>query len=447
MFSTSILGYKGGPAFNKSKEVKLDDYWTIVGIPDDIPDKVAINNVKRFLTDIVSLEVPSSLMCNCNCEYCYIREKWLKNTIVSVEDIKHITELGFKHILNFESTQRNKVVSAWGAEPFCNMDTLEYLADFCKLNNLILNFSTNGTLLNDRIKKFLYDIYSNNIINLNKIKNASTIQVSLDGPKHIQDTYRPLYSGGSNYDNVMEFLEYLTDISNKLGYDRRVYHLCSTVYLGENSVDIYKDAIEFFTDSSNKKIYTPILPIRMENSKNYTKKDADIFYDMIVAGTDLLINKSKRTGEAYLDNHASSLFLNSSRLNGWARCSAMHTQVSLDLDGFMYLCHGPITTTKLKPTNCFGNIIEGIIDYRKYISVMDSIYGDLTFKAICKTCDLTKKCPGIICTSCPPRGGASNGEPVNFNIHMCNVYKRCLPLWESQYEQYLSCCEKGDIDD
>lgn len=436
MLNPSILGFKKGPAFTKSNEEKIDNYWTLTGIPGDIPKKTAVNNVKNFLSEIVSLEIPTSLMCNCNCGYCYIREKWLKNTIVSVSEIQSIVEKGWKHILEFEPKNDTRALTAWGAEPFCNLDTLEYLINFCIDHKADIGLSTNGTILNERVKILLFNMYKQYINLKSDNSYVPTFQISLDGPKHIQDIYRPMYSEQSNYDRVMEFINFINDISSELNINRKLYSLCSTIYLGVNSVEIYKDAVDFFTDITNDTIYSPLLPIRLENSKNFTKHDAELFYDIIKESTEFLIEKSKKTGEAYLDNYASKLFLETSRIDGWPRCSAMNSQLAIDIDGSMYMCHGPITTTKLKPLHCFGNILDGVIDYRRYISVMDSIYADTAFKSICKSCDLSIKCTGNICCSCPPSSMSGNDEPVNFNIHMCNIYKKCFPLWEKQFTQY-----------
>ncbi|NCC70277.1 hypothetical protein EOM09_01710 [bacterium] len=438
MFSPNLLGFSKGPAHIKSKEVKLNDYWKIVNIPLDIPSNTAINNIKSFLSEIVAIEIPSSLMCNCNCLYCYIREKWLKNTLVTVEEIKKITELSWKHILCFDDdNKKEKVISSWGAEPFCNVPTLDYLVDFCIDNKMIINFSTNGTILNESIKKMIYKYYKNCVEKNMPIKS---FQISLDGPKNIQDKYRPMYSGESNYDHVIKFIDFLEEVQRELGICQQLYSLCSTIYLSdseEESLQIYKESIDFFTNKSERRFYNPILPIRIENSKNFTKKDADLFYKIIETSTEFLIEKSEKVKEGFLDNYASKLFLDSGRIDGWPRCSAMNTQVSVDIDGTLYPCHGPITTSFLKPFLAFGNLIDGIIDYRRFISVLDGIYSDITFKSVCKNCEIGKTCAGNICFSCTPVALANNYEPVNFNIHMCNIFQKCFPLWKKQYEQFL----------
>lgn len=436
MYKSFLLGCESGPAFSESTQGQINDHWDLVGIPLDIPVTTAVNNVKRFLSEIVAMEIPTSLMCNCDCTYCYIREKWLKNTHVKLDDVKAITEAGWKHLLNFGNDSSVKGISSWGAEPFCNLDTLEYIVDFCIEHNASINLSTNATILNDRVKSFIYKMYKHFIVSMEGKLGTPSFQISLDGPKHIQDTYRPMCSEQSNFDKVMEFIDFMNKVKEEFKINKDLYSLCSTIYLGDNGIEAYKDAINYFTDSDNKLIYTPVLPIRIENSRNFTKHDSELFYETIKEGTNLLIEKSKKTGEAYIDNYAAKLFLSASRIEGWPRCSAFNTQLGLDLDGSMYMCHGPITTTKIKPFHWFGNVIEGIIDYRRYISVMDSMYSDTAFKSICKSCDLSTKCLGSICSSCPPTGSANNFEPVNFNIHMCNAYKKCFPLWESQYDQY-----------
>jgi radical SAM protein with 4Fe4S-binding SPASM domain len=443
MFSTSLMGFEKGPAFIKSKSTKIDDYWTITNIPNDIPKKTATNNIKNFLNEIVALEIPTSLMCNANCTYCYIREKWLKNTHIKPEEISQVVQKSWDNILQFGDNENNKILTSWGAEPFCNLDTLDYLMTFCKHHGAMLNLSTNGTILNKRVKEMLYNMYKHYIVATETNLGVPSFQISLDGPKHIQDRFRPLYSRHSSYDKVMQFIDYMKELSIELNINERLYSLCSTVYLGDDSLEVYKDAIEFYLDDSNLDIYSPHLPIRIENSKDFNKEDAKLFYEMIKMSTELIIEKSKKTGKAYMDNYATKLFGSTCRITGWPRCSAMNTQLGIDIDGSIYMCHGPITTTKIKPFHVFGNVLDGIIDYRRFISVMDRMYADTAFKSICKTCDLGLNCPGALCRSCPPVADSVNMEPVNFNIHMCNIYKKCYPLWKKQYEQYQKSIDGG----
>lgn len=432
MFDT-VYNYQKGPATNSLKKECLDEFWTLINIPQDIPSKTALNHVRNFLTNVVAIEIPSSLMCNANCVYCYIREKWLKNTHVLIDDVAKIVNAGFEHIISFNNTTDEKVISSWGAEPFCNLDTLEYLLNFCKQHNIYLTLSTNATVVNDRVRNMLYEFYKHCLANNIKIE---PLQISLDGPKHVQDTYRPLYNEESNFDKVEQFINMLDQIAFELKINKRLYHFCSTMYLDNNSLNVYKDSIEFYINNFNTRYYTNIVPIRIENSKNFTKADEDLFYELTKMCTDLLIEKSYKDNVGYLDWYASKLFLDTCRIDGCTRCSAMRTQVAIDLDGSMYMCHGPITNTKIKPFHWFGNVLDGIIDYRKYVSVTDRVYSDISFKALCKTCNLLTETTGLLCMSCPPIGDAINEDPVNFNIHVCNMYKRCFPLWKKQYEVF-----------
>ena len=438
MYNPSLLGFEKGPALTKSKSAKIDDYWTLVSIPEDIPKKTAIDNITTFLSGIVAMEIPTSLMCNVDCVYCYIREKWFKNTHVSVDSVSKILDVGLKHVLDFNTSVEDKYISSWGAEPFCNLDTLEYLINFCKDNNVKHTYlSTNGTVLNQRVKNILYNMFA--YYKENNLIDSASIQISLDGPQHVQDKYRPMYSGESNYYTIMKFISYMNELAKDLQVNNRLYTLCSTIYLDDNSLSTYKDAIKFFTDMDNESVFSTRLPIRIENSKNFTKADTDKLYEMIKEGTEILIEKSKKTGIGFLDFYASKLFETTCRIDGWPRCSAMNTQIAIDVDGSMYMCHGPVTNSNIKPFHVFGNVLDGIIDYRRYVSVMDRMYSDIAFRSICKTCNLGMRCPGSLCGSCPPVGDSNNLEPVRFNIHLCNLYQRCYPLWQQQYEQYLKC--------
>ena len=70
-----------------------------------------------------------------------------------------------------------------------------------------------------------------------------------------------------------------------------------------------------------------------------------------------------------MDYYTSKLFetVSCTSRNANPFCSAMDTQVAIDLDGSIYPCHGPITTPTYKPWLWFGNLFDKTISYTKWV--------------------------------------------------------------------------------
>lgn len=429
----SVIGKTCGAAQCTTHSIKLDNEMTLSGIPEDINPSKAKDIVERWLSGIAAFEVPSSLVCNLDCKYCYIREKWLKNTHVSVQEIDHIVKTAWDKLF-FYNKHEQKHISAWGAEPCMNLDTLEYLVDFCIDKKANLNTSTNGTIMASL--PVLEKAFKSGVL--------TDLQVSLDGPAYIQNEYRPYLSKtGQTFNSVVEFLKALSDIQYDLKIDKRLYNLCSTLYLNEKTPRYYEDCIDFFTEP-NTVFECHSMPMRVENHVMYGPEHVAIFEETMRRGADRLIEKSKEYGAPYMDHYTHGLFFDKSRTMGCANCSAMRSQLAVDIDGLIYMCHGPITTTSIKPYCVLGSLEHMFFDFKAIITNLDMFRCNHISSAICASCDLRNNgITGSICGACPPSNLSLDSMPMFYDHYRCLAYQKALPHWKRVYDEAWAGAQNG----
>jgi len=115
--------------------------------------------------------------CNLECTYCGF---WERKT-------EELDTKGLFHMADELEENGTKFVSFTGGEPFLRKD-LKDIIDYCKNKGMNVVINTNGLLLKKQIEK---------------IKNVDEVQLSLDGPKEINDAVR----GKGDHDKVIEAIE------------------------------------------------------------------------------------------------------------------------------------------------------------------------------------------------------------------------------------------------
>ena len=419
-----------GPATTKTKEITFKK-WIINKIPIHISEQVVKDTIAQTLNNICAIEMPTSLKCNLRCQYCYIRDPRLKNKKILTNDIKKILTNIKSKLPRFDPNivnKRKKVhLTSWGAEPFCNIDTLELLYEFGHnvygKDNYTIGLSTNGTIWTDRIEKLFANIIKDNAM--------PQVQISLDGPKHVQDYYRPSNKDLGSFDNIHKTTIQLNKLLDSLNVKKN-YHFCSTIFLkDDNFIKHYIDAAKFFTDE-NSWHYAPMLPMRTsgedldndEEIKKFVEAQKQIYKFIKQSVID---NPEK----FIVDNYTARLFgqLSNRSLNAFPYCSALNTQLGIDVDGSIYMCHGPITSPEYKPYLWFGNLFDGVISYKQFIRNKHYTYGGVWTKSKCKECPLYKYPVGNICWSCAPHNLAVTSHPMIDRLNKCIAYANSFKYW------------------
>ena len=152
------------------------------------------NNVHQLILQVTQ-------NCNLRCKYCvysgsYVNRVHTKKRM-SIETAKKAIDFYRKHNGNLEVA----MISFYGGEPLLEMklihEIIAYANKVFKGKNIRYNMTTNATLLNDEIVKFLYE-------------NDISITISLDGPQAIQDNSRVFAeSGKGTFDVIMKKLDYI----------------------------------------------------------------------------------------------------------------------------------------------------------------------------------------------------------------------------------------------
>ncbi len=144
---------------------------------------------------------PIGPICNLDCTYCYYLEK--ENLFPKGENFRMKPEVLEAYIRQYiESQNTHEVTFAWqGGEPtLLGLDYFQKIVELEKkysagrvINNTL---QTNGTLLNDEWCQFFRE-------------HHFLIGLSIDGPRHLHDTYRLDKGQKPTFDRVMRGLELL----------------------------------------------------------------------------------------------------------------------------------------------------------------------------------------------------------------------------------------------
>jgi uncharacterized protein len=147
------------------------------------------------------LAKPTGSICNLDCAYCFFLDKQVFYPDSQFRMSEELLETYVQQLI--DSHQTDQVTIAWqGGEPtLMGLDffrTAVKLAEKYRRPGMTLEHTlqTNGTLLDDAWCSFLKE-------------NNFLIGISIDGPRHLHDTYRVDKGGGPTFDRVMRGLRLL----------------------------------------------------------------------------------------------------------------------------------------------------------------------------------------------------------------------------------------------
>ncbi|MFU2158619.1 radical SAM protein [Caldisericum sp. AR60] len=157
----------------------------------------------KFKNDVFAITIAPTMDCNFKCFYCY-QQDYKQPEYMSKETADKVISF-IKQLIN----QNTKVSVAWyGGEPLLAIEVIEYLSKGLKTilfseenkNKISSKFTsslvTNGYLLNEKNSKILSEEC-----------NIKIVQVTIDGPREINDRRRPHKNGGPVYDIIVKNLK------------------------------------------------------------------------------------------------------------------------------------------------------------------------------------------------------------------------------------------------
>lgn len=143
--------------------------------------------------------------CNMRCKYCIYSEhypgvKSYSEKEMSIDTALKAVDFYMKihQAKNRHGVYKKAMVSFYGGEPFLKFDVIKAVIEYCKEKKFDTGFNvtTNGTIMNDDIIKYLID-------------NEVIVGFSLDGPKDTHDRNRVLANGKPTFEHVFNSIKKL----------------------------------------------------------------------------------------------------------------------------------------------------------------------------------------------------------------------------------------------
>jgi len=203
--------------------------------------------------------------CNLRCKYCafsgtYYFERLHSSKSMSNKLIKKAANFYTRHAREAE----NKAISIYGGEPLTVFQKIVYLSDVLSNSNsnsdYIIRIDTNGVLLSDpHIANYV-------------IKNNIDLQISLDGPKSTQDSYRVDKNNKPTYDKIISNLSNIKKI-NRQYYDK---HVSFSITLAPD-YNLYEINNFFETNELVKRHHIMCSSVKRDDTNFFDRYTPDIY--------------------------------------------------------------------------------------------------------------------------------------------------------------------------
>lgn len=163
--------------------------------PKGIKHPFSTEKIKNKLeNELMNLHLEVTQQCNMRCFYCCYSGKFAymrkhNSTYMSF----NVAKKAIDFFLNHSNNSRRKYISFYGGEPLLAFPLIYKCVKYANKRSkekIYYGLTTNGTILNDNIIKFLQE-------------NDFFVTVSLDGPAKIHDRYRRFLSGRKTYNLVI----------------------------------------------------------------------------------------------------------------------------------------------------------------------------------------------------------------------------------------------------
>ena len=278
--------------------------------------------------------------CNLRCKYCFADEGEYHGArkVMSAE----VGKKAIDFVIEKSGPRKNIEVDLFGGEPLMAFNTIKEIVDYAKvqekLHNKSIRFTmtTNATLLNDEIMKYMDE-------------NMGNIVLSIDGRKSVNDKVRVRIDGTGSYDRILPNIKKMVNMRDK----SKAYYVRGT-FTRENT-DFFED-IKHMADLGFKEI--SIEPVVLPNEHELSLREEDlpvIFeqYDKLYA--DMLQRYKDGTDFKFyhfnIDLQGGPCVYK--RISG---CGAGHEYIAVTPDGDIYPCHQFVGNEDF----LMGNIYNGI---------------------------------------------------------------------------------------
>ncbi len=307
-------------------------------------------------TEVFRVALWVTSICNLKCKYCYEgieKESAYMNQEIAKSAIDYV-------ISQMDQLKiKNCLMHFHGGEPLLSFNTVKYIINSIKQNNITdkdfsYSITTNGTILDERIKEFLLD-------------NFDTISISLDGTQKVHDSNRIFHNGTGSHSialrNGVELLKHKNiRVRMTITPDNVSAFFDSVVFLIESGFKLLVPAFDYFSDSwSNELIET--LRDQLIKTSEYLESHSE---------KDVIVYKINKDDIAYK-----------------GECNGGITNINIDPFGNIFPC----TYTVGKKEYICGTIFTGT--YEEKIKEIQDLNHQIV--SDCISCNYYKFCPTSSC--------------------------------------------------
>lgn len=335
--------------------------------------------------------------CNLKCTYCFAEEGEYKGCRKTMD-----LETGKKAIdfvIQNSGGRRNIEIDLFGGEPLMAMDLIKGLVNYGreqeKLHNKNIRFTmtTNSTLLNDEIIKYIDE-------------NMGNIILSIDGRKEVNDSIRTRADGTGTYDSILPRIRKMVDARDK----SKQYYVRGT--FTRKNLDFFED-VKHLADLGFKEISVEPVVLPEESELSLRKEDLPIIFEQYDKLYEEML-KREAEGKPFTFYHFNIDLQGGpcvyKRISG---CGAGHEYVAITPDGEIYPCHQFVGNESFR----LGTIETGI-DNTELVDTFKAAH--IYNKPICRDCWARFYCSG---------GCQANNFNFNNDMHIpyevgCEMQKK-----------------------
>lgn len=322
------------------------------------------------------LELMVTHGCNMGCSYCYGQgqEEWKDSPYLYGARTSgmsfDIAKRGVDFLMEHSGNQKDLSIIFFGGEPLLEFDLIQKIVPYIREKEagsgkmIDISLSTNGLLLNETVVDFL-------------VRNRVGCQISIDGPKEIQDRNRSLRDGGGSYEHVLPGIKRL--ISARRG------NVPARATVSHDLVNLLEVVDHLLSIGFGSVHIEPAIgklggtAVRREDIEKI-KHQHETLADMLVKS----VRKNRYFNYSNLVRYIRQTRVIRERLAHY--CGAGRTYFALSQEGDFYPCHRFVGMEKYK----MGNVGSGI-DLNLQQKILDLTVDN---RPVCKDCWARYFCGG-----------------------------------------------------
>ncbi len=335
--------------------------------------------------------------CNLRCKYCFADEGEYHGarSVMSAE----VGMKAIDFVIEKSGPRKNIEVDLFGGEPLMAFDTIKEIVEHAKvqekLHNKSIRFTmtTNATLLNDEIMKYMDE-------------NMGNIVLSIDGRKSVNDKVRVRADGTGSYNRILPNIKKMVDMRDK----SKAYYVRGT-FTRENT-DFFED-VKHMADLGFKEISIEPVVLPKEHVLSLREEDLPVIFEQYDKLYKDMLQRHKDGNEFKFYHFNIDLKGGPCVYKRISGCGAGHEYIAVTPDGEIYPCHQFVGNKDF----LMGDIYNGIQNEKIQLDFKEAhIYN----KPICNDCWAKFYCSG---------GCQANNFNFNGDMHIpyeigCKMQKK-----------------------